>query len=112
MKLKLEITADDITHGVPRVCQQCPIARAMHRAAFNALFGTPGFNGNLGVAAKYNHLRVTAYIHDDEVDYLAQTPGECRTFMDRFDHSERCEPFIIEVEFTDPPLPTIATYEN
>ena len=31
-KLKVSVTADDIEHGTGGDCQNCPIARAMHRA--------------------------------------------------------------------------------
>lgn len=103
MKLKLEITADDITHGARMDCRACPIARAIHRAAFNALFGTDGFDGRLEAIAKHSKLRVTVRVgpldNPEFIDYSVATPASCLQFMRRFDAGFTVEPFTIEVDF-------------
>lgn len=77
MKLKIEVSKEDILIGTPRSAYNCPIAAALKRAFPNS------------------HIRVAGTIFID--GRRLSLPDICNTFMVAFDANKAVEPFKFEL---------------
>jgi hypothetical protein len=85
MKLKIEVTAEDIQNGMPGWCGKCPVALAVRRAL-------GGFVKRevASVGVSYAAVYVDSRIH--------MLPSDARMFVQNFDEGEPVEPFDFEIE--------------
>lgn len=79
VEMKIEVTQEDISNGIPDDCDYCPIALAAKRAGMESVL-------------VYNS-RIIA--RDEEVD--APLSIRARRFVRRFDAGLRVKPFNFEV---------------
>jgi hypothetical protein len=88
MKIKIEVTEDDILNGKKGSGCFCPIARAVKRKLIPATY-----------------VRVTK--HDLVTDYSeifpasASLPNTAQSFIQAFDAGHKVEPFDFEIEVND-----------
>jgi hypothetical protein len=87
--LRVEVTAEDIAEGRPHLCRQCPVARALRRAA-SLLF--PGLTGAF---AGWTYLMAW---QDDRTLFQVDTPWSARFFMAYFDNGEPVAPFAFDLD--------------
>lgn len=83
MRIKIDVTAEDIVNGVRGVAFACPIARAVKRM------------GSSQVYVAYGCLEC-----DEGEGFL---PKSASDFVDRFDEGLPVSPFSFEVEIEDAP---------
>lgn len=82
VRIRIEVTAEDIAKGNPTICSSCPVALALRRIAadgfqsFGAV-GTETFRVNLG---SHLHLRLALKI---------KLPAKVRRFVYQFDNYGR-----------------------
>ncbi len=104
--MRIEVTQDDIDHGVRRECDRCPIARALKRATGEAW----------DVGESNDHQATTCRRGGDRAKWL-KLPDEATNFMFAFDNGFPVWPFSFEFDpdqqpdMETPPLPTIV-YET
>jgi len=90
VRVKVEVTAEDIASGDPQECSSCPIARAMNRA-------TPGRKWL--VDDRFAGYHVCGRITDFPM------PDSAREFISRFDRGAAVEPFAFEIDLDAPVQP-------
>ena len=81
--MRVQVTADDIVHGVRRNMCECPVARALRRA----------YGSELGVGYGY-------IIHVPSRAYLDLTPDDVTAFIRTFDMGDAVHPFEFELDLT------------
>lgn len=78
--MKIEVTQEDIDHGIKGDCDLCPIARAVHRHIPTARVGI--------TVIRLNRMSFSCI----------DLPEEARNFIHLFDHGMKVIPFEFEVE--------------
>jgi hypothetical protein len=78
MRVKIEVTQDDIEKGKRNQCNLCPVARAVKRVAHIWGVGSPGV---------YPTERMAP------LNSIADLPYKARTFVCRFDNALPVKPF-------------------
>lgn len=98
MKIKLEITEQDIIAGLRGSCGLCPIARAMarHQHKFR---GATWVDASPAYLTYYGEPGKEYDPHHGHMIAYATTPTPCKDFMMEFDSGDRVYPFTIEIEF-------------
>lgn len=87
MKLRVEVTAEDIANGKREDSESCPIALALLRC--DGVFG-----------AEVNEDITTVTPDDDRLS--GSPPKEASDFIDNFDAGNDVEPFAFEIEVEAP----------
>lgn len=82
MIVRIDVTAEDIAHGVRGECDSCPIALAIERT--------------LGVVPLVNRFDVALDGCDD--DNAIDLPSEATFFIEDFDMGLTPEPFAFDLE--------------
>jgi len=94
VKLRVEVTAEDIAKGQREEVCLCPIALALSRCGVRG----PAVAGAVGWTPGDNRWSVT-FVEDYENETIL--PEECGTFASAFDKGEPVEPFTFEIEVPD-----------
>lgn len=85
MTVQVDVTADDIAHGVRKDCDHCPIARAITRAL-------PGYTVEVS--------RTYAFAcKGQEPGLYADLPGQATKFISQFDAERAVKPLSFELDF-------------
>jgi hypothetical protein len=91
--IKVSVTAEDISEGVPEVCSDCPIALALHRAVTKYLnktvLGRKILGSGLNINVDGDDISVQSV--DDDIDLFASIPDGIESdrvlvFVDAFDN--------------------------
>lgn len=94
MNVKIQVTAEDIAHGLAGDCEECPIALAI----YHALHDAPVRVGTGGVT-----------IYHEDTNAMVALPVAASRFISRFDHDEVVEPFEFDLDVPDELLTAGAT---
>ena len=98
MRLRVEVTAEDISAGIPEDSCECPVARALKRAGVVEEFA---FDGH-GFPDPWASPRLEFDDIYDEGDRLVvRMPIEAGRFAERFDARQPVEPFTFEIDVPD-----------
>ncbi len=84
-RVHVELTQEDIDHGKPESCSECPVARAVARA--------------MGVVCVV-HVDCQIAVSDGDT-WWTPLPAVVETFVDNFDNVNQrvlCEPFAFDLE--------------
>lgn len=81
--MRIDVTADDILHGVRKSCSQCPLAYA--------------FSRELGYCVNVHGGRATNYKLGDGRIFMCYLPIDAQIFMLDFDSGYPVEPFSFNV---------------
>jgi len=85
---RIEVTAEDIAHGVREDCERCPISRALTRALpIRSVIVEGGVQG-VAVQEKGTFYR-----------FFATLPEDADAFVERFDRGEDVAPFAFDLRF-------------
>ena len=84
MMITVEVTQEDIDHGVKGNCVKCPIAKAIGRAAGNT---------DCGVGITRAHL----YSGHERGLISFKLPIEAQNFIERFDDGFEVQPFSFDI---------------
>ncbi len=94
MKIKVEITADDIAKGSRNVCTMCPVSRALNRAVGNEEI-TPQTASRWKAQAQPSRL-----FADGRRRIMCDTPEDVRVRILAWDATGQMEPFSFQVDET------------
>lgn len=93
MIVTVQVTEQDVQHGLAGDCEECPIALAIYRALHDA----PVRVGTGGVT-----------IYREGTNAMVALPGAASRFISRFDHDEVVEPFEFDLDVPDEIAPAVA----
>ena len=88
MKIKVEVTQEDIAKGVRADCDFCPVALALRRAT-----------GWIWAVRKMRAERFSYFVFVPHL--VVALPHVVETFIDTFDKSGEGSPFSFELELND-----------
>jgi alpha-ketoglutarate-dependent taurine dioxygenase len=93
--VKIQVTDQDIAHGLAGDCEECPIALAIYRA----LSATAGIRVGTGGVTLYR----------DHANAMVALPAAASRFISRFDHDDLVEPFEFDLDVPDELVPAGAS---
>lgn len=97
MKLKIEVTVDDIKDGCRGMASNCPVARACFRAYHES-------NSDIKVVSAYTYevvfyeAKSFTFGWGTRPKYKAKLPEHVSRFIDDFDRGEDVAPIEFEIE--------------
>jgi hypothetical protein len=94
MNVTIQVTQEDINHGLAGDCEECPIALALYRA-----LSVAGVRAGTGGVTLYR----------EGTNAMVALPVAAVRFIGRFDHDELVEPFEFELDVPDELVPAVAS---
>lgn len=88
--IRIEVTAEDIREGKPKMCSECPVARAISRAFGGAVFAVAS-NRTFGM---HSFALSGPY-------RIARLPKHVESFVRQFDCGESVSPFSFDLTLED-----------